>query len=243
MRRLAWGLGVWYPFAAMGVSLDQIVPWGRSYDEYVAMFDLRAAELDRRLLGCADGPAAFNGELTARGGSIVSVDPLYRFDAGQIARRIAETSATVLDQVRRNAGDYVWEAIPSVEALGAVRMAAMRRFLADFEAGRRAGRYVTAALPALPFASGQFDIALVSHFLFLYSVQLSAAFHVQALRELLRVAREVRVFPVLTIDGLRSPHLGEVTDGLTGEGLRVELRRVAYEFQRGANQILVVSPA
>jgi hypothetical protein len=40
MRRLAWGLGVWYPFAAMGVSLDQIVPWGRSYDEYVAMFDL-----------------------------------------------------------------------------------------------------------------------------------------------------------------------------------------------------------
>jgi hypothetical protein len=179
----------------------------------------------------------------ARGGRIVSVDPLYRFDAGQIAGRIAETSATVLDQVRRNAGDYVWEAIPSVEALGAVRMAAMRRFLADFEAGRRAGRYVTAALPVLPFAGGQFDLALVSHFLFLYSRQLSAGFHGQALRELLRVAREVRIFPVLTIDGQRSPHLGEVSGGLTGEGFRVELRRVPYAFQRRANQMLVASPA
>jgi hypothetical protein len=236
-------LGVWYPFAAMGVSLDQIVPWGRSYDEYVAMFDLRAAELDRRLLGCADGPAAFNGELTARGGSIVSVDPLYRFDAPQIAGRIAETYATVMDQVGRNQGDYVWTAIPSIEALGAVRMAAMERFLADFQAGRHKGRYIASELPSLPFARRQFDVALSSHFLFLYSAHLSATFHCRALGEMLRVAREVRVFPVLTVDGLLSPHLPKVSEHMTGQGFRVELHRVPYEFQRGANQMLVVSSA
>ena len=73
----------------------------------------------------------------------------------------------MLDQVRRNEGDYVWEAISSVEALGAGRMTAMGRLLADFDAGRRTGRYVTAALPALPFGSGQFDNDLASHFLFL----------------------------------------------------------------------------
>ena len=61
-RQLARGFALWYPFGAMGFSLGQIVPWGRSYDEYVAMFDLRAPELGRRLLGWAGGPAAFNGD-------------------------------------------------------------------------------------------------------------------------------------------------------------------------------------
>jgi hypothetical protein len=227
----------------VGCTLDKVVPWGRSYDEHVAMFDLTAADLDRRILGCGDGPAAFNAGLTERGGAIVSVDPLYRFDARQIAGRIAETYAPVMDQVRRNQGDYVWAAIPSVEVLGAVRMAAMERFLADFEAGRRTGRYVVAELPSLPFASRHFDIALSSHFLFLYSSHLSATFHCRALGEMLRVSREVRVFPLLTVDGLLSPHFPAVREHLTSQGFRLEVRPVPYEFQRGGNAMLVVRPA
>lgn len=226
----------------MGCRLEKVVPWGRSYDEYIAMFDLTAADLDQPLLGCGDGPAAFNAGLTERGGAIVSVDPLYRFDAGQIAGRIAATYATVMDQVRRNQGDYVWEAIPSVDALGAVRMAAMERFLADFEAGRREGRYVVAELPSLPFGGRHFHIALSSHFLFLYSAHLPATFHCHALGEMLRVAREVRVFPLLTVDGLLSPHLPAVREHLTSRGFRLEVRRVPYEFQRGGNAMLVVKP-
>lgn len=207
------------------------------------MFDLTAADLDQPILGCGDGPAAFNAGLTERGGAMVSVDPLYRFDARQIARRIAETYATVMDEVRRNQGDYVWEAIPSVDALGTVRMAAMERFLSDFEAGRRKGRYVVAGLPCLPFGSGHFDIALSSHFLFLYSAHLPATFHYRALGEMLRVAREVRVFPLLTVDGLLSPHLPAVREDLTSQGFHLEVRPVPYEFQRGGNAMLVVKPA
>lgn len=59
----------------------------------------------------------------------------------------------------------------------------------------------TPAVLPLERGSGKFDIALSSHFLFFYSAQLSAEFHLQALREMLRVAREVRVFPLLALDG------------------------------------------
>lgn len=48
----------------MPFVLDQVVPWGRSFDEYVRMFALTDADLNRSILGCADGPAAFNAELT-----------------------------------------------------------------------------------------------------------------------------------------------------------------------------------
>jgi hypothetical protein len=59
----------------MGFTLKKIVPWERSYDEYVAMFSLTEVDLERHILGCGDGPAGFNSELTKRGRHVISVDP------------------------------------------------------------------------------------------------------------------------------------------------------------------------
>lgn len=225
-----------------GFTLDKIVPWGRSYDEYVAMFDLAADDLQGRLLGCGDGPAGFNAELSGRGGRVVSFDPIYEFDAEQIQSRIADTYEAVMAQTRNNLANFVWDSIASVEELGRVRMAAMDLFLADYGAGKQAGRYVAGELPSLPFAEGSFDLALSSHFLFLYSGHLSAEFHAKALLEMLRVAREVRIFPLLTLDAQPSPHLPWVSAYLADLGYRATLRRVPYEFQRGGNQMLVIKP-
>lgn len=224
----------------MGFTLDKVLPWGRSHEEYVSMFGITEADLGLRILGCGDGPAAFNSVLTQRGGNIVSVDPVYVFDAEQIRARISETYETVMTQMHKNHCDYVWGVIPSVEQLGSLRMSAMETFLADFDAGKREGRYIPGELPFLPFASGEFDIALSSHFLFLYSAHLSAEFHLQALQEMLRVAREVRVFPMLTLDGAPSPHRHFVIEQLTNQGFGVEVNHVPYEFQRGGNEMLVI---
>ncbi len=179
----------------MAFTLDQVVPWGRSYDEYVAMFALSESDLGGRILGCGDGPAAFNSVLTQRGGRVVSADPAYQFSADEIRGRIAATYPEVMEQTRRNRHEFVWRNIASVAELGRVRMAAMEEFLADYPAGRREGRYVAAALPDLPFADGEFDLALCSHFLFLYSGHLSEEFHVRSIAELCRVAREAQGLP------------------------------------------------
>lgn len=226
----------------MGFILEKIVPWGRSHDEYLNMFGLTEADRDLRILGCGDGPAAFNAEWTQRGGSIVSIDPLYVFDASQIESRIAESYETVMAQMRKNQSDYVWSTISSVEELGLARLSAMNTFLSDYETGRKRGRYIAGELPRLPFAGGAFDLALSSHFLFLYSTHLSAEFHLQALREMLRVAREVRVFPILTLDGKPSPHIIFIREALESDGFCVNVQRVLYEFQRGGNEMLVIQP-
>lgn len=226
----------------MGFTLEKVVPWGRSYDEYVSMFGLTEGELKLRVLGCGDGPASFNSELTKRGGSVVSVDPIYVFDTAQIKNRVCETYETVMTQLRKNKSDYVWDIIPSVEQLGSVRMSAMEIFLADFEVGKQEGRYLAGELPFLPFDRAKFDIALSSHFLFLYSAHLSAEFHIQALQEMLRVAYEVRVFPLLSLDGAPSPHLAFVKEHFSSHSFDVEIKSVPYEFQRGGNEMLVIKP-
>ncbi|MCG6943585.1 MAG: hypothetical protein LJE69_20335 [Thiohalocapsa sp.] len=70
------------------MQLDDIVPWGRSFDEYRAMFALTDADLGGKILGCGDGPASFNAEATARGARVVSADPIYAFTAADISSRI-----------------------------------------------------------------------------------------------------------------------------------------------------------
>lgn len=227
----------------MGFTLDKVVPWGRSYDEYVAMFDLTEADLKLRILSCGDGPAGFNSELTKRGGHVTSIDPIYVFDAAQIRSRISESYNIVMSQMRENRDGYVWSAISSVEELGRVRMSAMDTFLTDFDTGKNEGRYKADELPLLPFASGTFDIALSSHFLFLYSDHLSAEFHLEAIDEMLRVSREVRVFPLLSLDGAPSPHFHLVSECLANQGFGVAIKRVPYEFQRGGNEMLIINPA
>jgi len=104
------------------------------------MFGLTKADLALHILGCGDGPAAFNSALTKRGGNVVSVDPVYALNAEQIRGRISENYGAVMTQLRENHRDYVWEVIPSVEQLGSLRMSAMETFLADFAAGKQEGR-------------------------------------------------------------------------------------------------------
>lgn len=219
-------------------TLDRVVPWGRSFDEYRHMFALSEIDLGSRILGCADGPAGFNAETTRRGAPVVSCDPLYGADSGQIRQRIEATFDEVLDQTRRNADEFVWESITSVDELAVLRKSAMEVFLADYDEGKTAGRYVEGELPALPFPNRSFDIAVCSHFLFLYSDQLGEAFHVKAVHDLCRVAREVRIFPLLALGSRPSPYVDTIVEAARNSGCDVSIEVVPYEFQRGGNQMM-----
>jgi hypothetical protein len=203
------------------------------------MFALSDADLRLRILGCADGPASFNAEATRRGSAVISVDPLYRWDTRTIRDRIAMTYEQILDQTQRNTHQFVWDTIRSVEELGRMRMEAMEEFLRDYDLGKREGRYVEATLPTLVFPDKFFDLAVCSHFLFLYTEHLPEAFHRSAILELCRLASEVRIFPLLALDGRPSPFVAGIVDDLR-DSYEVSVETVPYEFQRGGNQMMRV---
>jgi len=229
-----------YGIHNMTIFYPDIKPWGRSFDEYVRMFSLTPADLKRKILGCGDGPASFNAELTERGGNITSIDPVYSFSADQIRQRISETCDYVLDQTRENQDKFVWKDPGSVEELARLRMSAMKKFLEDFPKGIMQKRYLTGELPSLPSGDKEFDLALCSHLLFLYTDNLSLEFHLRSLAELCRVSNEVRIFPLLDVNGKRSPYVDPVIDFLkTGKRDVMEVK-VEYEFQKGGNMMLKI---
>jgi len=222
----------------MSVELDKIIPLGRSLQEYERMFGLTEADLRRTILGCGDGPASFNAEMTRRGHSVISCDPIYTLSAEEIRERFKRGFYPHLEQVRANQQNYVWSYHRDVDELCRTREAAMRTFLEDYPEGSAEGRYVVAELPTLPFADGQFELALCSHLLFLYSNLLSYEFHRSAILEMCRVAREVRIFPLTALSCQVSAHVMPIQQEFRRRGLRVELRKVNYQFQQNGDEMM-----
>lgn len=203
------------------------------------MFQLTHCDLAKKIAGFGDGPASFNGEAAELGYSVTSFDPIYQFSKAQLQTRIDEVCEIVMNQMRENSERYVWTNIGGLDQLKQLRMSAMGRFLEDYEQGRAEGRYVCHRLPErLDVEDNAFDIGLSSHFLLMYT-SLGYEFHIQAISEMLRVCGEVRIFPIVDLDGNSTQLITNVIR-FFNQMYPVEIRCTDYEFQRGGNRLLII---
>ena len=223
------------------MKLEEEVLWGRSFKEYRRMFSLSEEDLSKRILGCADGVASFNAELSMKGGHVVSIDPIYQFDEEAIQQRIYQTFSEVLHQITQNQSLFHWKQIKSPEALGEVREECMSLFLNDYSSGKEEGRYVDASLPSLPLEPNEFDLVLCSHFLLLATDKFDVTFHLESIRELVRISKEVRIFPVIRQAGELNELATTAIEYLKKLGHTVEVIKTDYEFQIGACEMMRIT--
>lgn len=223
----------------MAFKLNSVVPWGRNMDEYKLMFQLSEEDMSKKIAGFGDGPACFNCEMTERNGNVTSFDVIYQFSKSDIEKRIEEVRVEVMQQMRKNVDNYVWKNIKNLDDLENIRMSAMRKFLSDYERGKSEGRYVFHELPnKLPYADDYFDIGLSSHFLLMYT-SLGYDFHIASMTEMLRVCKEIRIFPVVDLDANDTDLIGNVI-GYFQKNYRTEIVKTEYEFQKGDNKLLII---
>jgi hypothetical protein len=224
------------------VEEDDVLITSRSFAEYEAFFALSPADLTRGVLDCSAGASGFAAVANARGGRVIATDPAYRGGTEPLAAEAAASLATAGAIVDHHEDRFTWRWYGSRERRDELRRHALAGFLADLRA-HPAG-YVAGSLPHLPFADGAFGLALCSHLLFTWSDVLDEAWHERALLELLRVAGEIRVFPlVVQGTGAAVPFLPALLDRLGGLGHRAEVVDVPYEFQRGGHRMLTVTAA
>jgi hypothetical protein len=57
---------------------------------------------------------------------------------------------------------------------------------------------------------------------------------------MLRVAKEVRIFPLLTLENEKSPYVEKIMKELELTGFKTQIVKTNYEFQHGANEMLMV---
>ena len=223
----------------MAFRLDSVVPWGRNMNEYRTMFCLTSDDMSKKIAGFGDGPASFNFEAAQKGYSVTSFDPIYQFSKEELEQRIEEVRFTVMQQMRENMDNYVWTNIKSLDELESVRMSAMKLFLEDYERGKAEKRYIFHSLPeTLPYEENAFDIGLSSHFLLMYT-GLGYDFHIKAMTEMLRVCREIRIFPIVDLNADMAEFSQNVIDYFQ-KRYHTEIIKTEYEFQKGGNRLLII---
>ncbi len=232
-------------------AFDKVLFFGRTFAEYTQMFNIDSHSLTGlRILDCPSGPASFVSECRSLGIHAVGCDPLYDKQAEELTAIVkAEREQTLARQARVR---HLFDENKPIVDYRKAKFEAFDRFSADFSTGLVEGRYIRAALPALPFADASFDIALSSNFLFLYSdydeggmlldSPFTYDFHLKAVHELLRLARrEARIYPI------KGPHKDEhafvpqLMQDLQRSGLHVQLVDVPYRDVKGAYQMMRIS--
>ncbi len=224
----------------MTFELKNVAPWGRNLEEYSNMFNLHADDFNKRIISFGDGPASFNFEMRKSGKSVISLDPIYQFSETELKQRISETKDIVIQQVEENMDNFIWTSITSINELEEVRMDAMSNFMSDYNTGKEQKRYIYHELPdKTEFREESFGLGLSSHFLILYS-NLGLDFHLKSISEMLRICKEVRIFPLVNLNSETS----EVLDGIINyynPDYLIEIVKVNYEFQKGGDKMLKIS--
>ena len=163
------------------MKLNEIVPFGRSYEEYKLMFNLTSQDHNKRILGCGDGPASFNAEMREKQHTVISIDPIYKFSKKEIKNRFDAVLDNIIEQINMTPNNWVWTYHRNSKNLRNNRIKVMEQFLLDYEIGKEENRYQEEKLPNLPYKNQEFDLALCSHLLFLYSDILSLDFHLESI--------------------------------------------------------------
>jgi hypothetical protein len=225
------------------LQLSRVVFYGRALAEYERFFDLNLGQLKgRTVLDCPSGASSFCAEAARQGIRVVAVDPFFSTPADQL-RAIGEADIDhVMAEVARTPNHYAAGQASHPE-LRSARRRSLHLLCDDFASPAASGRYVSALLPHLPFADGQFDLVLSGHFLFIYDDRFDYDFHLAAIRELARVSSgEVRVFPPRGMNRAPYPHLDRLRRELARHGIDSDVRRVDFEAVTGWNELLVLHP-
>lgn len=220
--------------------MRKLVLWGHHVDEYKEMFDLKWSDFDKKILEYGCGPSGINHELNEATPHVVSCDPLFNLDKSTLNTKISLIFDHMQNEVQDAKEYFDFSRYGDLEHLLSKRKQGIETFLADYEQGRVENRYVPVNDYHLSFGDFAFDYALCSHYFFADLDEQDVDFHVKVIKELARVANEVRIFPLIDRYGKPSPQLGPVLLALQNDDYGTEVREVDYNLQQNGNAMLRV---
>ena len=224
---------------SVGLDLSRIVFIGRTWEEYLLMFNLSKEELvGRKVLDCPAGACSFTANANKNDVTAMAADIAYYHEVNDLEQKGFQDIEHTMQSMEQVANNYEWDFFRNIDELKRTRTKALTECVSDMKKFG-ASRYVPAVLPQLPFQDKQFDLTLSAHFLFTYADKLDYDFHIQTMKELMRVTREeIRIFPTVDMEGKRYEYLNALIEWVSGQGWKPEELQVPYEFQKNANKML-----
>ncbi|WP_066352490.1 hypothetical protein [Aliarcobacter skirrowii] len=226
----------------MSLNLENIAITGRTFEEYSIFFDLKLEDLKgKKVLDCPSGASFFVQTLKQNGIFAKGIDIIYKFTKDEIEKQGIKT----LEKIYQNTSwmdAYKMDFYKTKENHKKHREDALKGFLEDYNLDD----YIYCELPNLPFENKEFDLLFSSHLFFVYDDRLDYDFHKNSILEMLRVSKEVRLFPLVDIQNSKvleeknfSPFVYKIIEELSKD-FKCEIIKTDFEFQVKANYYLKI---
>lgn len=210
--------------------------WIYDFSDYQQMYDLTQADFEKVILDFSAGISSFNAQACARGMQVISADPAYHLsetDMHSHARSVLHHTISQLEADPTRLQNHSVSMRQKIESLWEKTEAT---FLQDYAAGKLQARYQSIQLPTFPFATLQFQLALCTDYVFHHALSREKVHAI--LKELARVAEEVRIFPLLDSNGKMPAELGPLMLYFQQKNYGIEVREVPYHTLKGGNAML-----
>lgn len=212
---------------------------GRSWQEYIKMFNLNPAVLKQgKILDCAAGASSFTAIMNEKGYDITALDLLYDEKPGDLEIKCREHLNMLVDALRDLEDHFLWGYFKDLADLKKQRERVCKEFAEDYRFNNKIN-YIKGDLTQMPLKDNTFSLVLCSHLLFIYDHRLSYEFHLESIIEMLRVAREVRVYPLVKGESKISEYLKPLTEKINHIA-DFELVPVSYRFRKGGYEMLKI---
>ena len=215
--------------------------WGESYENVINMFDLDDIDLKKSILDCMGPPSSFTPLARKAGQKVVSCSDVYGSNKEALEEKVPEILRQTLSIIGDNPDRFVGSAIGTTKEYSEKLKSSLDIFFKTYNDDFKEDLYSSESLPVLnDFNASEFGLVICRHFLFKENANFTVDFHVRCIKEMCRVAKECRIFPLVGANSEPAKILPEVMKALQDEGVDVEVRKVSYELRRNANAMLRV---
>ena len=172
---------------------------------------------------------------------MTSFDPIYSLSPEKIRERSEPDLESVYQSIGR-VPTYRWGFYKNPEYMRTLRERASAIFLSDLKTHPE--HYVAGELPGLPFAYGEFDLALASYLLFAYQDRFDYEFHSDSILEIMRVTRgDARIYPTVTFEAQPSEYIPMLRADPALRRFTFTEIKTDFEFLVNSNSFLKVTRA
>lgn len=222
------------------IHLNHVALIGHTYNEYKQMFGISKTELTgKRVLDAGAGVSNYTAIANAFGINVTAVDTIYDLPSNELEQRCKEDLVKLLNEVPKLSKRYNWDYFGDLKGLEISRIKSYQLFLRDYETNPN--HYISGSLLSLPFDAFNFDVTLVSHLMFLYDELLDDEFHLNSLKELLRVTKEkIIIFPLFNLEGEFSEFLEAIKTQLKQLNVDYKLVETEYPVTNNLNKRLEI---
>ncbi|MDQ0300610.1 ubiquinone/menaquinone biosynthesis C-methylase UbiE [Salibacterium salarium] len=217
----------------------------RSYTEYKEMFMLHKKDFRSDIvLDVGAGASSFTAALIKTGHEAIAVDPLYNLSNEEMYELGRKEMKTASEKLSEKGNLFNWDYYHTLHDHDEMRNRSFQQFMDQYRQDNTKEKYVPGTLPNLPFYDNTFSFIVCNHFLFLYQEQFDFSFHIEAIKELVRVTKSggsILIYPLVDFKDERYPHLDKLISLLKKKSADAELYETDFRFLPSASHFLKVT--